>query len=133
VVRSFEHRTTGYSAPQAQVDYASHPQLLVRVFIFVGTTDARSTNLYTDARGRILDRRENFWRAFGFRVLQDHIIQPKKLIGTPVYGQRGRGLQGADVRLEFDAADFASMETLVEVAAPDGRKSSAKFALDSLR
>lgn len=133
VLRSFEHQTTGYDAPQAQADYALQPQLVVRVFVFVGTIDAAPTNLYSDRGGRILDRREDFWRAFRFHVFQGRLIEAKRIVGRPVYSQRGRGLQGADVKLEFDAADFASMNTRVEVVAPDGQPAAAEFALDQLK
>ncbi len=74
VLRSSENQTIGYSAQQAQVDYDAQPGLVnVQVFLFVGTGDPSSSNLYSDRQGRILDRRENFWREFKFRVIQERL------------------------------------------------------------
>jgi hypothetical protein len=132
VLRSSESRT-GYSAQQAQIDYAAHPGTMVRVFLYVGGTDAGKTDLYSDNKGRVLDRRENFWQEFRFRVTQEHVIEPDRLEGKPVYSRRGKGLSGAQVWLEFDGGKFASSMTKVEVTAPDQQSVVAEFNLEKLK
>ena len=133
VLRSWENQT-GYSAQQAQRDYAAEPGIVkVRVFLIVGSADRGSANLYTDGEGRVLDRRENFWREFRFRVTQEHMIEPKKLEGKPTYSRRGKGLAGAEVWLELDATELGPRGTRVEVIAPDGQTVVAEFALDQLK
>ena len=133
VRRSFEHRTTGYSAQQAQRDYVSQPQFIVRTFLFPVNSARGATDLYSDSQGRIRDRRENFWREFKFHVFQERQIEPRRVTGTPVYSQRGRGLQGAEISLAFDASEFSPKETRVEVTVPDGTTVVSKFALDQLK
>lgn len=133
VLRSWEN-WAGYSAQQAQIDYAAQPGLIkVRVFLFVGGGDPGSANLYSDSQGRILDRRENFWREFRFRLTQEHVIEPGKLEGKPLYSRRGRGLSGAEVWLEIDAEKLAPRKTRVEVIAPDGQTVVAEFDLGALQ
>lgn len=133
VLRSSESQT-GYSAQQAQIDYAAHPDLIqVRVFLWLGGSQAAPPDLYSDRKGRVLDRRENFWREFGFRVMQEHVIEPRKIVGQPLYGRRGQGLAGAEVELDFDASEFTSREMHIEVIAPDGGTTVADFALDRLK
>jgi hypothetical protein len=132
VLRSWESQT-GYSAQQAQIDYAAQPGIMVRVFLYVGATGAGRTDLYSDSKGRVLDRRENFWQEFRFRVKQEHVIEPSKLEGTPIYSRRGKGLSGAEVWLEFDAAEFGSGMTRVEVTTPDQQSVVAEFNLDRLK
>lgn len=133
VLRSFEHRTTGYSAQQAQTDYAAQPQLIVRAFLFPGSATSGTTNLYSDSQGRIRDRRENFWREFKLHVTQEVQIQPDSVQAEPVYSPRGKGLQGAILRVQFDAARFAPRKTRIEIATPDGQPVVAEFPLNELR
>jgi hypothetical protein len=134
VRRSSENQTTGYSAQQAQIDYAAQPDLIkVQVFLFFGAGQGGSPDLYSDSKGRVLDRRENFWREFRFRVMQEHLIEPRRIEGKPMYSRRGKGLSGAEVNLEFDAGQFAPRETRVEVITPDGQTVVAEFALDQLK
>jgi len=133
VLRSWESQTKGYSAQQAQIDYAAQPGIMVRVFLYVGAADAARTDLYSDSKGRVLDRRENFWQEFRFRVTQERVIEPSKLEGKPIYGRRGKGLSGAEVWLEFEAAKFGSGMTKVEVTTPDQQSVVAEFNLDKLK
>jgi hypothetical protein len=133
VRRSFEHRTTGYSAQQAQKDYVSQPQFIIRTFLFPGNSAPGATDLYSDSQGRIRDRRENFWRQFKLRAVQDAPIQPDSVQAEPVYSPRGKGLQGAIVRHQFDAARFAPRLTRIEITSPDGRTVQVEFPLNKLR
>jgi hypothetical protein len=133
VQRSWEN-FAGYSAQQAQKDYASGPGLIkVRVLLFLDSLNPGPGDIYSDSRGRILDRRENFWREFRFRVIQGHLIEPRRVEGVGMYSRRGRGLTGAEVVLEFDANEFASRSTRVEIIAPSGQTAVAEFALDELK
>ena len=132
VLRSWENQT-GYSAQQAQIDYAAQPGIMVRVFLYVGGNEAGRIDLYSDSKGRVLDRRENFWQEFRFRVTQERVIEPNKLEGKPIYSRRGKGLGGAEVWLEFDAAQFVPGMTTVEVTTPDQQAVVAEFNLDKLK
>lgn len=134
VLRSSENQTIGYSAQQAQIDYDAQPGLIaVRVFLYVSGGGQGRADLYSDNEGRILDRQENFWREFRFRVTQEHIIEPNKLEGKPIYSRRGKGLSGAEVWLEFDASQFASGMARAEITAPDQQVVVAEFNLDKLK
>jgi hypothetical protein len=131
--RSWERRTTGYSAQQAQLDYRAQPDLVrVRVFIVLGGAPLRRSEPEPGKGVGTRSPGENFWRDFQFSVTQDHLIQPKKLGGKLTYGPPGRGVSGAEVWLEFDASDLAPRGTRVEVVAPDGRTTVADFPLDQL-
>jgi hypothetical protein len=132
VLRSSENQTD-YSAQRAQIDYAAQPGIMVRVFLYVGATEPGRTDLYSDSKGRVLDRRENFWQEFRFRVTQEHVIEPSKLEGKPVYSHRGKGLSGAEVWLELEAAKFGSGMTRVEVTTPNQQTVVAEFNLDKLK
>jgi hypothetical protein len=134
VLRSSENQTLGYSAQQAQIDYGAQPGLVaIRVFLYVGGGGQGRADLYSDSQGRVLDRREKFWREFRFRVSQERVIEPNKLEGKPIYSRRGKGLSGAEVWLEFDASQFASGMARVEVTAPDQQAVVAEFNLDKLK
>ena len=114
-------------------DYVSQPQFIIRTFPFPGNSAPGATDLYSDGQGRIRNRREDFWREFKLRVIQDAQIQPDSVQGEPVYSPRGKGLQGAIVRLQFDAARFAPRLTRIEITTPDGRAVVAQFPLNELR
>ena len=132
VLRSWNQIT--YDVQQAQIDYDAQPGLIaVRVFLNVGGGESGGADLYSDDKGRVLDRREDFWREFRFRVTQEHVIEPNKLEGKPVYSRRGKGLSGAEVWLEFDAKKFASDVAKVEVTTPDQQTVVAEFNLDKLK
>jgi hypothetical protein len=134
VLRSSENQTIGYSAQQAQIDYDAQPgSIAVRVFLYLSSGGQGRADLYSDSEGRVLDRRENFWREFRFRVTQERVIEPTKLEGKPIYSRRGKGLSGAEVWLEFDASQFASGMARVEVTAPDQQAVAAEFNLDELK
>jgi hypothetical protein len=133
VERSWEN-WADYSAQRAQTDYAKQAGILVlRLYLYVGAGGPGPADLYLDSKGRVLDRRENFWRDFQFRVAQDHVFQPEKVVARPLYGRRGQGLAGAEVELEFDANDFAPREMRIEIVAPQGRTTTTDFALDQLK
>lgn len=133
VVRSLQN-SVGYSAQQAQKDYAAEPDLVVvRLFLTLGPKPSGLVVPQTYENGRVIDPRENFWRDFRFRVAQESSIEPKNVRGRPLYSRRGKGLDGAEVLLEFDAAKFAAAMTQVEVTTPDGKTIRAEFDLSKLK
>ncbi len=133
VKRSWENQAD-YNAQQAESDYAEQTDTLeVWVYLVFDNSHPGPSDLYTDGDGRVRDHRENFWREYRIHVTQEHVIEPRKLGGTPTYDCCGGGLSGARVRLEFDASSLAPRETRIEVIAPDGRKIAADFALDQLK
>ncbi len=135
VLRSWDNQP-GYSAQQAQLDYSGLGQTVeVQIFLYLGDDAAhpRPSDLYSDSEGQARNRRENFWREFRFRVMQGRVVQPKETLGQPLYGRRGQGLAGAEVRLVFDAREFADLELQVGVTSPDGRVTVADFPLDQLK
>ncbi|HXY25033.1 MAG TPA: hypothetical protein VEI73_10310 [Candidatus Acidoferrum sp.] len=105
----------------------------IRVYLVFDNSHPDPTQLYTDREGRVLDHRENFWRDYQFRVLQEKTITPREINATTKYGCCGGGLLGVIVDLKFDAEEVAARATKVEVVAPDGQTSTAVFALDQLK
>jgi hypothetical protein len=133
VQRSWE-TTANYSAQQAQIDYASQSDIVgVRVFVYLPAGGPAPSDIYSDSKGHVLDRRENFWREFQFRITQEHVIEPKKILGQPLYSRRGRGLSGAEVDLELDASEITSGEMVIEVISPDHRIITTHSDLDRLK
>jgi hypothetical protein len=133
VLRSSEH-SVGYSAQQAHKDYAAEPDLVVvRLFLTLGPTPSGLVVPRSYDKGRVVDPREDFWRGFQFRVVQQRSVEPKNVKGRPLYSRRGKGLGGAEVLLEFDATQFAPSIVRVEVTTPDGQTIAAQFDLDKLK
>jgi hypothetical protein len=81
VLRSWENQAA-YSAQQAQIDYAAQAAVLeVRAVLHPGDGRPGPSDLYSDSRGRVLDPGENFWRGFQFHITQDHVVEPKEILG----------------------------------------------------
>lgn len=118
VLRSWQN-SMGYSAQQAQKDYAAQPDsVVVRVVIYLTPTYAGTS--------------KDFWREFPIRVVQGQTIEPKKVSSRPLYRRRG-GLGGAEVLLELDAAQVESGTVRIEVTKPDGKIVQAEFNLNKLK
>lgn len=135
IVKKSRDDQVNYSAQQAAIDYAAQANT-VEVIVYFGfyNDDANTAELYKDNQGHILDRRENFWRDYKFRVTQEKVIEPKKVEGTPRYSSRGRGLSGANVRLELDTNALTASKLRVEVISLDGKTTAtADFVLDQLK
>lgn len=133
VQRSWE-TVSNYSAQQAQLDYASESDIVrVRVFVYLDASGPAPSDIYSDSHGQIHDRRENFWRQFQFRITQEHTIEPKKILGQPVYGRRGQGLSGAAVDLDMDASECTPGELAIQVISPDHRTLTTQFDLARLK
>jgi hypothetical protein len=78
-------------------------------------------------------RPDGFWRDFSIRLTQRKEISPRKLNGV-IFGRRGgSGPLGANVLLEFDAAEVESAPVHVEVVPPEGPRAQTTFDLDKLR
>ncbi len=132
-------RTVGYSAQQAEQDYAATPDLiLVRVYINLTPT---YPGYAVGGKEGPRERPWDFWRDFKIMVRQGGTIAPKKLSGRPIYASAFQwappplagALQGAEVTLEFDASQVASAPLRVEVVTPDGETVGAEFDLRDLR
>jgi hypothetical protein len=133
VQRSWDNQAD-YSAQLAESDYAAQSDMVeVRFYLVFDNSHPSPSDLYSDSEGKVRDHRENFWREYRFRVTQEHVIEQRKLEGTPRYDCCGGGLSGALVRLELDASALAPRRTGVEAIAPDGRTTSTDFALDQLK
>jgi hypothetical protein len=132
VLRSWQ-KSIGYSAQQAQKDYAVQPdRVVVRVLIHLTPTYPGFITHPSDSKRQAVGQPEDFWREFQFRVVQEHSIEPKKVSGRPLY-RRGGGLGGTEVLLEFSAAQFASRTAQIEVTTPEGQTVMAEFDLDDLK
>jgi hypothetical protein len=119
VLRSKDRQTVGYSAQQAQLDFAAHRhEILVRVSL-----------LRTMQPGEP----DDFWRQFQIEVKQKEVIEPLSAETRATFGRRNSRPSGAEISLLFDAEAFAPQETSVAVVAPDGRIVVARFALDRLK
>ncbi len=133
VLRSRQH-SVGYSAQQAEESYAAHPdRIVVRVQIHL--TPTYGALLPTPpGSGGVRFRPSDFWRDFSFQVVQGKAIEPKTISGTPIYDAGFHGsLTGAEVLLEFSAAQLRSAPVRVEVISPDGQHAEAEFDLRDLR
>jgi hypothetical protein len=134
VVQRSSETVSIYSAQQAQIDYASRFEIVrVRVFVYLTSGGPTASDIYSDSRGQIRDRRENFWREFQFRITQEHMIEPRKILGKPIYGRRGQGLSGAEVDLELDAGEITPGEMDIQVISPDHRMVTTHFDLARLK
>jgi hypothetical protein len=134
VVRRSSENSVGYSAQQAQQDHAAaHDLLVVDVLVAPAVTAPGFVPTLSYDRGQAVDSRENFWRDFQFRVVQQNAIEPKNIKGKALYSRRGRGFSGTEIVLEFDAAQFEARTVQVEVTTPDGQTVRAEFDLEKLK
>ena len=137
VVLRARNAPDSYSSQQAAKEYREQAdRVVVRVLIFLTPTFPAHTPLNVIQVEPVELRPEDFWREFGFQVSQDREIKARRVTGRPIYTANDfglPGLSGAEVELEFDAADFAEKPVRVEVVAPDGHRASAEFDLQKLR
>jgi hypothetical protein len=143
VTNSCQH-TNGYSAQQAAADYHRRGDtILVQIRIELTRTytydDAvRSANDIASELNRHIDP-EDFWRAFQFNLTQDHKpFEPIDVYADPIYAtasprDASATLRGVLVSLAFDASQFESLPTQVEVLTPKFPELTAKFDLSKLR
>ncbi len=136
VLRAF--RTPGgYSAQQAEQDYAAQPDR-IRVRVRINLTPTYPG--YLAGQG-VRERPPEFWRDFSVNLTQGKAtITPKKVSGLPIYESPFQAapplagaLQGADVLLEFDTAQIASEPVRIEVLTPDGQTVESEFDLKDLQ
>lgn len=144
VVATSNRHTVGYSAQQAAADYHGRGDtILVQIRIELTSTFTYSdaTRSAQDVAGK-LNRHfdpEDFWRAFHIDVLQitdsqdEKVFEPFDVSAEPIYSHSSGQYIGAFVSLEFDASQFDSIPTHVELTAPTGQRAVAEFDLRSLR
>jgi hypothetical protein len=129
----------GYSSQRAAQEYrAQAERVVVRVLIYLTPTYPAHTPIHILIYEPIELRPEDFWREFDIRVNQkDDEVAPRRISGKPIYTTADvgglPGLIGAEVELEFDAADFSPEPARVEILAPDGQRVRAVFDLEKLR
>lgn len=138
VVLRARNAPDGYSSQQAARDYRARPQaLLLRVLLYLTPTYPAHSPMQGVPMETVELRPETFWREFSFGLYQEEKeVRPRKVAGRPLYGGNGfgvPGLAGAEVDLEFDAADVASTPARVVVLTPDGQRVEAEFDLERLR
>jgi hypothetical protein len=153
VVSVSSRHSTGYSAQQAAADYHGRGDTLllqVRIEFTATYTHDDAVRSASDAAGefnRHLDP-EDFWRAFTFTLSQPEphadqgsatrVLEPRDGHSEPIYGSASRSdttstLRGAIVFLEYDASQFESLPTRVEVRPPTTAPVAAQFDLAKLR
>lgn len=130
-----------YSAQQAELDYRAQPDLiLVRLQINLTPTYPAYITDRSSRKGQPRERPEDFWRDFSVRVTQGGQITPKNVSGRPLHtggiqapNPLAGALEGAEVLLEFDAAQFRPEPVKIEVLPPDGPSVEIEFDLRDLR
>lgn len=137
VVLRARNAPDGYSSQQAAQDYrAQAGRILVRVLIYLTPTYPAHTPIVLPFE-RVELRPEDFWRDFEIRLSQESEIAATRVSGKPIYSVPAvgglPGLVGAEVEVEFDAANVTSAPVRVEVLTPDRKKFTAEFDLEKLR
>lgn len=142
VVDRSRQNTAGYSEQQARSDYEKNPAIVafnITLMLPAAYQAAKeNSSAVPDAAENSGQTPEDFWRRFDFRVKQEQKLLPlQSSRGEPIYSTATAGqpavLDGANVWLEYDVKDVASMETVVEVGTPDGHTISVSFDLKKLR
>ncbi len=142
VVELSRAHSIGYSAQQAEEDYQARGDT-IRIHVLLNLTPTYSFAMARKSAQDAADRQglelrpDDFWRDFQFQLRQkDSTLMPLDMHGEPVYQHDARGsggLAGAQVWLEYDAAEVASEMVEMEVVTPDGQHVTAKFDLEKLR
>jgi hypothetical protein len=134
----------GYSEQQAERDYhARGDTVLVRVRLMLPSAYPKqesgpaSPSAPTQQQKKAL-RPENFWQNFQFSVTQrGKTLPPRSVQSKPIYSAPSKDtlsvLDGATVRLEFDAKNVSSEPLTVEIVTPDSKTIPATFDLQKLR
>ena len=145
VVAVSRDHTVGYSSQQAAEEYRKRGDI-VRVRVLLRLTATYSLILepkleisVNETPGASL-RPDDFWKDFGYELRQDDLpVKPLSIRGEAVYGpeyphsNHAWVMTGAQVWLEYAAADVASAPCEFEVATPDGQRVIVKFDLQKLR
>ena len=138
VVKRARQAPLGYTAQQAEKDFLGRPaKFSVRVRINITPSYPAVVPGNSGATTGIKLRPPNFWRDFEVHVLQQgREIHPRSVNGSPIYFA-GRGyvsrLAGAQIRLEFDAAQIASASVRIAVVPPEGERVETEFDLTKLK
>lgn len=122
-------------APDAQQEFYGKPVAL-RVHVHIDLTPTYGWQIHSPT-GEIRLRPADFWRDFRVRLMQGKTIEPIAEYGEPNYSFATKDsasvLIGADIALEYQAADVRSAPATVVVDTPDGQKIEATFELQNLR
>jgi hypothetical protein len=135
VVKRAREAALGYSAQQAQQDFLDRsPKFLVRVRI--NLTPSYPAVIPERSRGTegLRSRPPDFWRDFEVHVIQEgREITPRSVRGSAIYEPGLGQLIGAEIRLQFDAAQIESASVRVAVVPPEGDRVESEFDLTKLK
>jgi hypothetical protein len=137
IVQQSWEKTVGYSAQQAAEEYRKRGDI-IEVRVLLQLTPTYPVAYQSKNKDGIDLRPEDFWKDFTFSLRQQgQSIEPANVYGEPQYGGASEGggavLIGAQVWLDYEAADVASDIAEVEIVTPDGQHFTAKFDLAKLR
>lgn len=122
-------------APDAQQEFYGKP-IAFRVHVHIDLTPTYSWQIHSRA-GEVRLRPADFWRDFSVRLVQGKTLEPIAKYGEPDYSFATEDsvsvLIGADIQMEYDAADVRSAPATVVVDTPDGQEIKATFELQNLR
>lgn len=132
-----------YSAQQAQIDYRSRGEEVVRVSVEIQLTEsygqmiAVPANPGSNSSTAFIPRPHDFWKDFEVRIYNgSQLLTPADSHGqaNSRCGRRGPCvLTGATLEFDFSASAFTGNSATIDVTPPEGRPVSAEFDLSSLR
>jgi len=128
VVDKVSQMSLSYHAPDAEQDFLGKPGCFrVRVEIYF-------TETYPDPKATAAALGE-FWRNFKLHLKQSAEIQPRSVLGQPIYSdQTISGYIGAEIVAEYDVKKIdPGTSTTVSVNTPDGQDVETTFDLANLR
>lgn len=132
-----------YSAQQAQIDYRSRGEEVVRVSVEIQLTEsygqviAAAGNSGSKSSTAFTPRPHDFWKDFEVRIHNgSQLLTPADSNGhaNSRCGRRGPCvLTGATLEFDFPASAFTGNSATIDVAPPEGSPVSADFDLSALR
>jgi hypothetical protein len=135
VVEHTSQVLSNYFAADAEKEFLGKPGVF-RLHVRIDLTGSYAWHIPSRTGGVRLQP-DDFWRDFAIRLVQNAALEPQAIRGQPVYSfagsDSGSVLLGAEVNLEYDAANIQSAPATVEVDTPDGQHVQATFDLARLR
>jgi hypothetical protein len=135
VVERTSQTLSNYFAADAEKEFLGKPAVF-RLHVQIDLTSSYAWQISAGPAGVQL-RPDDFWRDFAIRLVQNAALEPRAIRGQPIYSFSGSGgvsvLLGAEVNLEYDAAEIQSAPATVEVDTPDGQHVQTTFDLAKLR
>ena len=145
IVTGSRGRTDSYSAQQAAADYRKRGDTIrVRILLKLTRTyplviEPKLEITVHEKPGATL-RSHDFWKDFGYELRQNDVpVKPLSIDGEALFSHHNQlddtsvQMTGAQVWMEYAAADVASRMSEFEVATPDGQRVIVKFDLEKLR